>query len=563
MHLDNRLIGATRIILALSVIMIGGAGWDPDQSDPRFIILIFYIVYSFILYTISLRYDRSQKGIPVWASWVDIAWFTALLLLSGGRNGFLFLGYLFAIIVVSFSRGFRAGFLITVVSVLAIISLSIGLDYLGRDYESGSILMRSLYIFVLGYLIARWGGIGITLSGRLMLLQEISNPMLSRMGIDNLIGSSLNRLRKFCGADSGLVLIVNPRTTEYHLYRTEGESPISHVGAEKLPKELLELMLTPLPAQSGVFGKPLTRWWRLKPSFQAYDVVKRKRTGDEWKESGILATMLEARSFITVPLRSRNNLIGRLYLTSKKKRAFNIHETGFLVQYTENLMQIIENVWLIDRLAVEGAEEERQRLARDIHDSIIQPFLGLQMGLAGLHSRLAVETARVGALDTQLAEVINSAAGDTDRLIEMADGGIADLRSYVRQLRVSDGAEGNVLSAVRRFTSKFTRATDILVQLKADPEIDLPDEIASEIFQMIVEGLSNIRKHTRSMRAYIGLERSGDRLVLRIENDDLEAKSTMRFRPQSIAERAEALGGRTFIEVYEGFGTSVVVEIPL
>jgi signal transduction histidine kinase len=75
---------------------------------------------------------------------------------------------------------------------------------------------------------------------------------------------------------------------------------------------------------------------------------------------------------------------------------------------------------------------------------------------------------------------------------------------------------------------------------------------------MIVEGLSNIRRHTQSERAFIGLECQDGRIIMRIENDGSAPKP---FNPRSISERAEALGGRAYVETFGDYGTSVIVEV--
>jgi signal transduction histidine kinase len=130
-------------------------------------------------------------------------------------------------------------------------------------------------------------------------------------------------------------------------------------------------------------------------------------------------------------------------------------------------------------------------------------------------------------------------------------------------LKEAGESEGSLIPAVQRFAAKFTQATNILVQVRADPDIRLDDRLAGEIFQTIVEGLSNIRRHTKSARAFIGLERSDSQLTLRIENDGTRGSVPKPFTPQSITERAEALGGQAHVETFGEAGTSVVVEIPL
>jgi signal transduction histidine kinase len=185
------------------------------------------------------------------------------------------------------------------------------------------------------------------------------------------------------------------------------------------------------------------------------------------------------------------------------------------------------------------------------------------MGLAGVRQKLAENEIDVSSDRDNLLEVIRDAAADTDRLIEMTGDGINDLRRYVHGLRDAGGGEGGLNSSVRRFASKFTQATNIVVQVRADPDIGVDDRLASEMFQIIVEGLSNIRRHTQSTRAFIDMECSDSRLIVRIENDGTRGSTPAPFKPQSIAERALSLGGRASVETFGDMGTSVIVEIPL
>jgi signal transduction histidine kinase len=100
------------------------------------------------------------------------------------------------------------------------------------------------------------------------------------------------------------------------------------------------------------------------------------------------------------------------------------------------------------------------------------------------------------------------------------------------------------------------------VQVEAASDLYINDRLVAEVFQMIVEGLSNIRRHTQAGCASIGLTRQNDCLILRIANDGADAVPT-RFIPRSIAERAAALGGQVRVEHIAGGGTQVTVEIPL
>src|SRR5439155_1830065 len=131
--------------------------------------------------------------------------------------------------------------------------------------------------------------------------------------------------------------------------------------------------------------------------------------------------VLDCPSFVTVPLSFRNRLSGRLYLTVAGRRVFDESETRFLQQAVGHALPLVDNIRLVNQLASAAAEEERRRIARDIHDSVIQPYLGLHIGLAGMRQKLA-------ATHSELS-------GDVERLMEMTTLGIDELRRQVALLK--------------------------------------------------------------------------------------------------------------------------------
>lgn len=85
-----------------------------------------------------------------------------------------------------------------------------------------------------------------------------------------------------------------------------------------------------------------------------------------------------------------------------------------------------------------------------------------------------------------------------ERLLRGIDTEIANLRHYMGGLKEGGESENGLLSAVRRFAGKFTEATGIAVHIRAETDLRVNDRLAAEVFQMVVEGLSNIRRHTSS-----------------------------------------------------------------
>jgi signal transduction histidine kinase len=150
------------------------------------------------------------------------------------------------------------------------------------------------------------------------------------------------------------------------------------------------------------------------------------------------------------------------------------------------------------------------------------------------------------------------------RLAALADGEIETLRGYLRELRAGGSdAQGGLLDAgVRRFCSRFSEATGIRVDVVIEGQPVRNDRLAAEVFQMVAEALSNVRRHTSASRSEVRIHAADDRLQLTVTNDGAHA-GAREFRPRSLGERAAALGGGVRVQHPDGGTTAVCVDIPL
>ena len=292
-------------------------------------------------------------------------------------------------------------------------------------------------------------------------------------------------------------------------------------------------------------------WFGAVTRVQAHDVVTGERLPEPLQE---ISDILAAEAYITVPVRYRGETVGRLYLTATRRYTFEGSDVDFLLQVLEQTMPTIDNIRLVDRLASDAAEAERRRIARDLHDSVIQPYIGLQMGLVAIQKNLAMHSPDVYE--------------DLEQLLTLTNAGIADLRHYMGELRETGAPESGLLPAgllpaVQRFARKFAEATGISVNVEAKTALPVHDRLAAEVFQMVAEGLSNVRRHTRSAQPTMTLACDHDHLHLSIANDTAPGTVPVPFTPRSITERAIALGGRAHVEWPARGGTVVLVDIPL
>ena len=546
--LDSRLVAIMRLVLSSSVLFI----MSPLDSElfpgAFYMVSALYTVYSVILYVFARR--QVQPALSKMSYWADVGW--AALLITFSEDSSTTYIFLFPILIASFQWSFVAALRLTLVSAMMLVASAFLKAQSDPEMPLHEILLPLIYLLVFGYLVAYWGDREVTAKRRLVLLKEITRLSNPRFGIDRMIGTMMERLRAFHDAEACLMIVTDPACDQHLLRRADRCGPERAIKAEPIPPEAARLLLAPPLEQALIYsGAPHTweRWWSPEPNYYVYDIRKGRHTVAAPATSEALITMIDAESFISVPLQNTDNTIGRLYLTAARRRAFAPADIGFLLQVIEQTVPLIENIRLVDQLASNAAEEERRRLARDIHDHVIQSYIGFQIGLAAVSQKLHAGTRDI--------------TEDIAQLRAITDQEIGALRQYIHELPGNGTRESVLLPAVQRFVATFTEVTHIAVRVEAAPDLYINDRLAAEVFQMVVEGLSNVRRHTHATCVSIGLVRQNDSLLLRIINDRADAAAPARFIPWSIAERAAALGGQAQVEHIAGGGTQVTVEIPL
>jgi signal transduction histidine kinase len=547
---DDRMVCMMRLILALSALLI--IYIDPAEPDRHVAVtygaLVLYSAYSAVLYYLSVYH---RQLLPTICHWIDVGWYLLLIALSSGTSSIFFFFFFFAILVSSFHWGFTTGVRVTIASTVLFIVVGYATAPVGHRFELNRFLLRPIYLLVLGYMMAYWGGYETMLKRRLTLLKDVIKLSNPRFGVEHTIGSVMKKLRDFYSGDACLLILADMNRNEHRLYRVERDDAGTSVSAERIPAELAQLLLG-LPESLAVVYHDQRPFWSLQGSgYYAFDMAKRERTTDGRETSVRLAATFEAESFVSVPLSYRGQTVGRLYLKARRG-VFDNSDIEFITQVVEQVMPVIDNIRLLDRLASNAAEQERQRLARDIHDSVIQPYIGLQYRLAAIRNKL--QTNGGGVVD------------DIERLFQITVDEIQGMRGFVRGLKDTNIRRDDFLSSVRRFARQFTDHFDIDVKIECNSEININDRLAAEVIQMIYEGLSNIRKHTQAATSRINLDCNETTLFLSIENDgetgEKEAELAP-FTPGSITGRAEALGGQARVEQRADGHTRVRIEIPL
>jgi len=552
--IDLRLIAGMRVVLATSALLILLIE-PPHLVMPTYIALSLYSLYGLLVYHLSGRRNPivAHRLIP----WLDLLWYLALLAFTSNSSSIFYYFFFFAIVVASFSWGLTDGLRLTLASA-AIYTIIGALNApTDRPLDMNVLMLAPIGLLIFGYIIARWGGYHTQLKNRLKLLKEVtifSNP---RFGIDRTIKQILESVRAFYDAEACLLVIPGKSGDDesYQMYRVARGIYASRSAPPEIGREAAAQFLSPSLDYAVVYRRR-----KRSSNTRLFDVKNRQFSETSASGADKLASMLDAQRYLSVPVYYRHQAVGRLYTIDGPHR-FDSSDMDFMLQLMDHVTPVMENIRLIDNLASDAAEQERRRIAHDIHDSVIQPYLGLQFGLSALDQKLEAGQSGIRA--------------NVQELLELTNHELAELRLFVSGLKSSEERADILLPAIQRYAERFSVVTGIKVDVEAFGKVKVNDRLAAELFQIVAEGLSNIRRHAFCRDARVEISCKETSLQLQIKNsrprtganaevERAEGHDGVRsFRPHSIAERAASLGGDTQVFVDEKDYTVVSVGIPL
>ncbi|WP_377728140.1 sensor histidine kinase [Pseudoduganella sp. GCM10020061] len=470
--------------------------------------------------------------------WLDCVWYFLITASSGGSDSYFVMLYVFPILVSSLRGGFDAGAVVTLTATAMFVAAAHVAD---STPELPPLLFRSSALMALGYLMARLGENRRQLRRRLDLLHSLTQVANPHFGVDRAITAMLEKTRQFFGAVRCVSVV---RIDGHTFVRTvAADSPLS-VPPESIDDHLAELLL-PEPDDTLLLYRHGWRF-RLEPSWQEAELRRcrwLRQPDDSFERT---AELLDACSVIGAPVKLRNGF-GRVYVV-RSDANLSRADAVFLSHVVAQAVPIVENMALVDRIASNAASDERKKFALNLHDTAVQPYIGLTLGLAALRKKAGSD---------------NPLAADLERLAKMADGVIAELRAFAGSVRGAPaGSEPVCISALLRQAEQIERCYGVSVSVDVQGRMAFGDRISAEVVQIVREGLSNICRHTTARRGNVKMRCDDSVLHIEIDNDNGGRKAEP-FTPRSICERAAALGGRAYVKQGAVDSTAICVEIPI
>jgi PAS domain S-box-containing protein len=228
--------------------------------------------------------------------------------------------------------------------------------------------------------------------------------------------------------------------------------------------------------------------------------------------------------------------------------------------YTVIVRDVTERVRAQQELANFAAEasgvreQEKSRIARELHDELAQSLTALKMDTIWLRERMAADPVAAQAKLTEMLAMLDTAVASTRRIA-------ADLRPLVLD-------DLGLVPAIEWLVQNFSQRSGIPCELEMDEELELGEPYATAVFRIVQESLVNVAKHARASMARVRVERDGDDFVLVVQDDGQGFRVADPRKPQSLGlvglrERAHLLRGEVRVSSAPGEGTRVEARIPV
>jgi len=265
-------------------------------------------------------------------------------------------------------------------------------------------------------------------------------------------------------------------------------------------------------------------------------------------------------SLMTVAFDQTGEPSGRVFLLNGQK-SFQKQDLAWLESIAQHIGPTLENIFLLRHLRARAIEAERSRIARDLHDGILQSLLSIEIQLDVLRRRVAA---------TPPEQASNALAN----LQQTVKNEAAELRQTVTDLRPLRVQSADLVDLMRGFAERYRNESPIALDLLIDSaELRAPDRVCREIFQIYREALNNIKKHAKASHVVVKLSQDDSRLVLVVDDNGegfsfagrftADELDRLRLGPISIKERSRTVGGVLTVESNPGHGARLTIEVPL
>jgi signal transduction histidine kinase len=369
-------------------------------------------------------------------------------------------------------------------------------------------------------------------------LHAVSEAVLGIAGdlsLDVVLERLVATARELVGARYAALGVPDAEGSEFARFLTSGmtDAEIESMG--------------PLPRTHGLLGAMLSD----PAPYRTPDITADPRFRGWWPD-----THPRMRSFLGVPIVFKGDVIGAFYLTDKTAGdEFTAEDEEVVGVLAVHAAVLIEHARLYEESRELSVLDERNRLARELHDAMTQALFGLRLTLETAASKLVTDP--------------HQAAAELAQARELVDALFGELRSLIFELRPPALDHDGLAATIRKHLEVVGRANGLAVEVTGPDEARLPPETERELFRITQEAVTNVVRHASASSLAVTLDVDDGRASLVVRDDGVGFDPTQRgvrsrrLGLTSMRERAHARGGVATVESSPGAGTTVRVEVPV
>ncbi|MGH2599363.1 MAG: PAS domain S-box protein [Dehalococcoidia bacterium] len=374
----------------------------------------------------------------------------------------------------------------------------------------------------------------------LATLLDLSNIVGSTLELKPLLGLILNQLRRVVDYTGSSLLTLEGRDLVVVEARGASAADSSAVGLR-------------FPLEEGT---PIVDLLDLRRPVIVADVRDASPLAEAYR--GAVGSLMDTdafsyvRSWLAAPMLLNDQVTGILSLAHARPNFYSAQHARLAGAIANQAAVAIENARLYGQAQSLAVVEERQRLARELHDSVTQSLFSMTMISGALPRLLARDPAR--ALER------------TERLHELSQGALAEMRALIFELHPESLEREGLAVALEKQAAAVRARHGIRVETDLTAELDATLEVQEALFRIAQEAMNNAVKHARAHRLIVRLRQDGATMVLDVEDDgvgfDPSGRFPGHFGHRSMRERAQALGGTLSIDSALGEGAHIRASIP-
>ncbi len=372
----------------------------------------------------------------------------------------------------------------------------------------------------------------------LLALHEAGLDIIGELELETVLQKVVDAARLLVGARYGALSYLREDSNRIEAFLTSGITPEERAA------------IGPIPEGHGLLAVVLQQGERLRLEDLTSDPGS----------VGFPPHHAPMYSLLAVPIIASGHILGNLYLTEKEgSPTFNADDEESLERFATQAALAIENARLHRQVKALAMAEERERIAREIHDSVSQV-----LGYVNTKAQAAEELIRSGQSEKAGIQIGQLGAAARDAY--------ADVREHILGLRTTGTVDRNFLDTLTEYLTRWKEQSGVAATLVTDPIDGFAPKLSStaelQLLRIIQEGLSNVRKHAGATVVTVHLTESNGWIEAQIEDNGAGFDPTAtnrgeypRFGLSTMRERAEAVGGSLEIESVDGRGTRVIARM--